>query len=164
MSLELLLYLFGAAALLSGVVGGVFLSFSDFVMTSLAVARPAVGVEAMQIINRRVYGSLFLVLLLGMAPVSLAVAIYACFQLSGWAAFWLVLGGLSYVIGVFGVTVVCNVPMNKKLDALDYSAPDTQTYWAEYLRNWTRWNHLRTLASVGSAACYLIGCLALVKA
>ena len=164
MSLELLLYLFGAAALLSGVVGGVFLSFSDFVMTSLAVARPAVGIEAMQIINRRVYGSLFLVLLLGMAPVSLAVAIYACFQLSGWAAFWLVLGGLSYVIGVFGVTVVRNVPMNKKLDALDYSAPDTQTYWAEYLRNWTRWNHLRTLASVGSAACYLIGCLALVQA
>ncbi|MBV1868799.1 MAG: DUF1772 domain-containing protein [Marinosulfonomonas sp.] len=164
MSLDLLIYVFGIAALLSGIIAGVFLAFSDFVMASLTLAKPAVGIEAMQIINRRVYRSLFLVLLLGMVPVSVGIAIYAHFELSGLPAFWFVLGGLIYVIGVFGVTMVCNVPMNKKLDALDVSMPATKAYWAEHTMCWTRWNHLRTFASVGAAVCFLCGCVALATA
>ena len=47
-------------ALVSAVVGGVFLSFSDFIMRGLALARPAGGIEAMQQINRTVLRSIFL--------------------------------------------------------------------------------------------------------
>ena len=40
----------------------VFLTFSDFVMKSLFASQPATGTEAMQIINRKVYHSIFMVL------------------------------------------------------------------------------------------------------
>ena len=48
-------------------VAGVFLTFSDFVMRSLAATQPAGGIEAMQQINRKVFRTLFMVLLIGMA-------------------------------------------------------------------------------------------------
>ena len=53
-----------------GVVSGVFLTFSDFVMRSLDGARTAAGVEVMQVINREVFRSVFMFLLLGMSALS----------------------------------------------------------------------------------------------
>lgn len=38
-----------------GLVAGVFLTFSDFVMRSLGAVTPASGIAAIQSINRRVY-------------------------------------------------------------------------------------------------------------
>ena len=58
------------AVLACGLVAGVFLTFSDFVMKSLAASPPAGAIEAMQVINRKVYRTLFMALLLGMAALS----------------------------------------------------------------------------------------------
>ena len=163
MTQDLFLILSGLAVVASGLVAGVFLTFSDFVMKSLAVAKAPVGAHAMQLINRYVYGSKFLVLLLGMAPVSLLLAGYAYFYMSGPAAAWIIAGGVVYVIGVFLVTMACNVPMNKRLDVLDPDEPPTAAYWKHYAIVWTRWNHVRTLASVGSTACLLVGVIILAQ-
>ena len=54
------------AVIATGLVAGVFLTFSDFVMRSLAASEAIAGAEAMQEINRKVYGSIFLTLFLGM--------------------------------------------------------------------------------------------------
>jgi hypothetical protein len=62
---------FAGTAFAMALVAGVFMAFSDFVMRSLRVAAPGAGIEAMQQINREVYGSVFLVGLLGLVPVSL---------------------------------------------------------------------------------------------
>jgi uncharacterized membrane protein len=161
MRTELFVLICGAAVVLSGLVAGVFMAFSDFVMKSLAAATPAAGIESMQIINRKVYGSVFLVLLLGMAPVSLGIAVYAIFAVSGPASGWLIAGGTIYVTGVFVVTIACNVPMNKRLDAMDLNVPGTESYWASYASSWTRWNHVRSATSAASAICYLLACILL---
>ena len=70
MSADVTLFAYGLSGLLMALVAGVFLAFSDFVMRSLSDASPRAGIEAMQIINRKVYSSVFLVWLLGLAPVS----------------------------------------------------------------------------------------------
>lgn len=145
--------------LLMGLIAGVFLSFSDFVMKGLGAAKPAAGMEGMQYINRKVYGSLFLVLLMGAAIASLAVASYAYFGMAGSGTTWLIAGAASYFIGVFMITLLANVPMNKRLDLM---APDTeegQVYWHHYLSVWTGWNHIRTLFSAVSSVCFLVGCI-----
>lgn len=55
------------------------------------------------------------------------------------------------IIGMLGCTIAFNVPLNRRLDA---AAPaEGAALWARYLRQWTRWNHLRTVASL--AACGL---------
>lgn len=157
MSPDILVPLIAAAAILNAIVAGVFLTFSDFVMKSLSAAPPATGVQTMQLINRRVYKSVFLVLLLGMAPVSVALALLGLPTLPQAASHWLILGAMLYVIGVLAVTMVCNVPMNKQLDRMVNGAADTNRYWATYLSRWTLWNHLRTAASGAAAVCFVTG-------
>jgi uncharacterized membrane protein len=145
------------AGIASALVAGVFLAFSDFIMRSLTVAEPAAGIEAMQQINRKVYRSLFLVLLMGLAPVSLVLAIAAFWAGNGPAAVWLSAGAGVYLLGVIAVTMAGNVPMNKRLDRLRLPDAGAANYWREYGVRWTRLNHLRTLASALAAGLFLIG-------
>ncbi len=128
-----------------GLVSGVFLTFSDFVMKSLAAANPAGGIESMQIINRRVFKSVFMVLLLGMSALSPFLIGYAYLNVTGSASAWIIAGGVIYLAGVFLVTLIFNVPMNQRLDAMDYAAADAATYWTNtYVPSWTFWNHMDT--------------------
>lgn len=147
------------ASLVASLVAGVFLTFSDFVMRSLGAAAPAAGMEAMQQINRKVYRSVFMVLLMGMVPASLAIAAYAATFAGSAAGVWLLAGAGLYLLGVFGVTAAGNVPMNKKLDVLDLTGHAPLGYWARYERNWTLLNHVRTVASAGTAICFLVGAM-----
>ncbi len=161
MTINWILFVCGASVIACGLVSGVFLAFSDFVMKSLALANPEGGIEAMQIINRKVYGSVFLSLFMGMAPISLLIAGYAYFRLSGPVQSWIIAGAALYLVGAFLVTMVFNVPMNQRLDAMDSSAPETVAYWVKYARHWTFWNHVRTLACAGATLCFLVACVLL---
>ncbi|QKV17168.1 DUF1772 domain-containing protein [Oricola thermophila] len=143
------------AAIASALVAGVFLAFSDFIMRSLGAARPAAGMEAMQEINRKVYRSGFIVLLIAMVPVSLAIVACTPVFAGAMAASWSIAGAVLYILGVFAVTAAGNVPMNKRLDVLDPADGDTRRYWRQYARRWTWLNHVRMAASAGSAICYL---------
>lgn len=147
----------GVIVLANGLVAGAFFAFSDFVMKALRNTNPAAAIEAMQVINRKVYGSIFLALFIGLAPVLFAMAVYAALSLTGPAVMWIVAGGAVYVVGVFLVTLLCNVPMNKKLDAMDYTTDEATAYWQTYLSRWTFWNHVRTAASLASMVCFLVG-------
>ncbi len=151
------------AVIACGLVSGVFLTFSDFVMKSLAAANPAGGIESMQIINRKVFKTVFMVLLLGMSALSPLLIGYAYLYVSGSASSWVIAGGASYLAGVFLVSLVFNVPMNQRLDAMDYSGADAATYWKTYVPSWTFWNHIRTISSGGSAICYLVACVWLAQ-
>lgn len=156
------LTIFGGTAVGMALVSGVFLAFSDFVMRSLRRASPTVGIEAMQLINREVYGSAFLVALLGLVPVSGVLAVYAVLRIEGLASGWFVTGAAIYGIGVVLVTMLGNVPMNRRLDLMAAEAVETRDYWQHYARRWTRLNHLRTLASALAAAAFVAGTVLLV--
>lgn len=142
-----------SAALVAAVNAGVFLAFSDFIMPGFAQIAPTSGRQAMQAINTRVLRSVFLVLLMGLGPVAAGLAIW------GWLAGHLaiVLGGLIYCLGVVGVTMFGNVPMNERLD----KGADAAHYWSTYQRGWTRWNHVRTGSNVLAAFLLAYGAVAL---
>ena len=112
-------------------------------------------------INRKVFRSWFLVMMLGMAPVSLAVAGYAYNYLSAPASPLIIAGAAIYVVFGFLVTMFGNVPMNNHLDRMDPFAEETADYWKTYGLVWTRWNHVRTLGSLASALCFLLASIAL---
>jgi uncharacterized membrane protein len=58
------------AGLAVALVAGVFLGFSDFIMRGLAQAPASQGAAGMVGLNRTVYRSVFMVLFLGLVPVS----------------------------------------------------------------------------------------------
>jgi uncharacterized membrane protein len=159
-----LFFLMQFAILAYALVGGVFLAFSDFIMRSLSLTGGVGGVEAMQVINREVFRWVFMALFLGMAAVSLVISGYAVISLSGPAGTLILLSGLIYLFGCFGVTVVFNVPMNEALAGMDIAADATRSYWTgTYLPRWTFWNSVRTIACGLSAMLLLTGLLWLTQ-
>lgn len=156
----ILIVLMAAAVVAYAFVGGVCLAFSDFIMRSLSLTRGVGGAEAMQHINRQVFRWIFMTLFLGMAAVSLVIVGYAAIVLEGTAALLMIIAGLAYLVGCFGVTVVFNVPMNEALARMDLADEGTLRYWTStYLPRWTFWNSVRTCACAVSAALLLIGLL-----
>lgn len=140
-----------------GLVSGVFLTFSDFVMRSLHKSEREAGIEAMQIINREVFRTLFMVLLIGMSALSPILVWLALQAPQGSPPYWVVLGSCIYILGVFVVTVFGNVPMNTKLDRLDHTSTEAAAYWAKtYYPRWTLFNHIRTFGAAAAAVCFLI--------
>lgn len=156
MNIQLTVWTLMVLAMASSLVSGVFLTFSDFVMKSLAASKPAAGTEAMQIINRKVFRSIFMVLLIGMIPISALVAGYAYWFLDGPVAILLINGGLLYFFGVFIVSMVGNIPMNNVLEALPQGGAAAQAYWPDYVHGWVLWNHVRWVAALGTAASYMV--------
>lgn len=163
MTLQLMMWGLAPVALATGLVAGVFLTFSDFVMRSLAASQPAAGAEAMQVINRKVYSSVFMVLLIGLIPVSALIALLAWVFLPGPAAVWLTIAGALYFAGVFLVSVVGNIPMNRVLDAMPDGGEAAQRYWPDYVRGWVLWNHVRSFSASGATICYMIAAITLAQ-
>ena len=153
----LLFYLTHLAVLAYALVGGVFLAFSDFIMRALSVTSGHGGPEAMQAINREVFRWVFMALLLGLVPVSLLIAAYGVIAVGGSTGTLMLLAGLTYFVGCFGVTVAFNVPMNEALAGMETSANTTLDYWVQtYLPRWSFWNTVRTVACGLSATLLLI--------
>lgn len=147
----------------TGLVSGVFLTFSDFVMKSLAASKPAAGTEAMQIINRKVFQSIFMVLLIGMIPISVLTALYGYWFANGFVSELLIIAALLYFFGVFVVSAIGNIPMNNTLESFPQGGIEAQMYWPDYVRGWVMWNHLRWIAALGSSACYMLGAVLMAQ-
>jgi uncharacterized membrane protein len=141
------------AAAGAAIVGGIFYGFSSFVMRALARLVPLHGAQAMQMINVVVITPSFMAVFVGTAALSLALV--AALVVAGGPANagLLIAASACYVIGCFGVTLVCNVPLNNRLAALD-GAPAAD-YWPNYVAPWVRWNTVRTVASLVSAGLFV---------
>jgi uncharacterized membrane protein len=50
------------------------------------------------------------------------------------------------------------VPRNNRLGEMEPGGPEAFGYWPTYLTEWTRWNHVRTAASLAGSA-LLIGAI-----
>jgi len=143
------------AGLAVALVAGVFLGFSDFIMRGLALAPASQGAAGMVGLNRTVYRSVFMVLLLGLVPVSGTLGLLGLWQLDGTARALTLAGCVAYLIGVVAVTGLGNVPMNTRLEAMDGRPRETADYWPRYAQRWTRLNHARTAGSALAALCWL---------
>ena len=66
-----------------------------------------------------------------------------------------VAASLLYLVGVVGITRVCNIPRNDALAKTTPEATDAARLWADYLTSWTRWNHVRAAAALAAALAFM---------
>ena len=141
----------------AGVVGGVFLAFSTFVMRALAQLPAEQGIAAMQRINIVVINPWFMGVFFGATPL-LGLAAYAArITAQAHASSWLATAFAIYLLGSIGVTIVCNVPRNDRLAKLAPTSAEAETYWPMYVRQWLFWNHIRCIAAIVAAALGAVG-------
>lgn len=140
------------AALGCGLVAGVFFAFSTFVMKALAQQPPAQGIVTMQAINITVINAWFMTVFLGTSVICLILIFSFILRWRQPGATYLLMGALFYLIGCFGVTIGFNVPLNDALAVANPTSTEGGNLWANYLTNWTFWNHVRTSAAFIAAA------------
>jgi uncharacterized membrane protein len=140
------------AAVGCGLIAGVFFAFSTFVMKALAQRPPAQGIAAMQAINITVINPLFLTGFLGTGAACFFLAVSSLLKWNQPDATYLLVGSLLYLVGTLLVTMVFNVPLNNALATVEPDNTDGVNLWANYLSNWTLWNHVRTIAALAAAA------------
>jgi uncharacterized membrane protein len=87
-----------------------------------------------------------MVLFLGTALLCVALVVV---ELAGQRRPLVLAGAALFLLGVFGVTVLANVPLNDALAESDLA-------WTDYLRRWTAWNTVRSVASLAAAGALLI--------
>lgn len=138
-----------------GLMAGVYFAFSTFIMTALGRLDQAAGIAAMNAINVDIVRSLFMPLFLGTTVAGAGLVAIGVLRLSEPAAVSMIAGGGLYVIGMFVVTIVFNVPLNDALAAVQPSSPEAGVVWAAYLKDWVLWNHVRTVASALASALFI---------
>lgn len=146
-----------AAALGSGLVAGTFFIFSVAIMPAFGRLSAAEGAKAMQSINIVILNPAFLGVFLGTAVLSVAIIVLGILRAgqTGWT--YLTAASAVYLGGSIFVTMFFNVPLNNTLAAATPETTEGQALWQTYLRTWTLWNHVRTIASLSSLALFILG-------
>lgn len=130
-----------------GLLAGLYFSFSAFINSALGRIETPAGIAAMNSINVVIVRSPFMPVFLGSSLAALILAGIALLQWHQPGSAAIFAGGVIYVVGMFVCTMVFNVPLNNALLAVDPASANGADVWAKFLREWTFWNHIRTVAS-----------------
>ncbi|MFI0236805.1 DUF1772 domain-containing protein [Streptomyces sp. NPDC016845] len=145
-------------ALWCGLVAGVFVAFSTFVMRGLGALPAARGIAAMNAVNVAALTPAFMVVFLGAALLCAVIAVVTFVLWPDENTVELLLGCALYLVGSFGVTIAANIPRNTALAALagDEESESSAAYWRTYLREWVLFNHVRSAASLAASASFVL--------
>ena len=137
-----------AAAIGSGLVAGIFFAFSTFIMAAFSRIPAEQGIAAMNSINVTIVRSPFMALFVPTAILCIVISVLALMNWRGGASALMLAGAALYVLASFLSTIIFNVPMNDALAKVGGSGTEAAALWATYLKDWTWWNHVRTIASL----------------
>ncbi len=136
------------ATICAGLMAGVYFAFSSFIMRSLDQLGATQAVETMNVINKVILRSWFMVPFFGSTLLYLVLAAIAVLD-PDLAGRWLLFAaGMIYIAGMFVCTAGFNVPLNKRLAQVNGGNTAKANGWAYYFRRWTRWNHIRSISSL----------------
>lgn len=145
--------LLSSAVIGAGLVAGLFYGWAVSVNPGLRRVSDTTYVTTMQNINRAIINPLFLIPFLGI-PVILAAATVSQFRAGDTRRGWYLASATAvYLLGVLGITVGGNIPLNNALDSFDLATASEQalaTRRKTYETPWVRWHNVRTVASVMS--------------
>ncbi|MBY3083636.1 DUF1772 domain-containing protein [Rhizobium laguerreae] len=144
-----------AAAIGSGLVAGIFFAFSTFIMTAFSRIPTEQGIAAMNSINVTIVRSPFMGLFVPTAILCFVIAVLTLIDWRGGASFLMLAGAGLYIFAAFLSTIIFNVPMNDALAKVGGNGTEAVQLWTTYLRVWTWWNHVRTIASLLASAAFV---------
>jgi len=103
------------------------------------------------VLNRWFFAAFF-----GTALCCLVLGVSSFFRWDRADAIYVLTGSLLYLVGTILVTIIFNVPLNDALAAVDPTTADASHVWTNYVKSWTAWNHVRTVAALAAAASFTV--------
>ncbi|MFS8617233.1 MAG: anthrone oxygenase family protein [Solitalea sp.] len=140
----------GITCLLTGLVAGLFYSYSCSVTGGLGKLPAREYLTAFQAINKAILNPWFFAGFLG-CLVALPLSTWLAYRGGVQDAFHLLLASSAvYLFGVFGVTILGNVPLNEHVATLQADTLPEEELAEErslFERPWNKYNRIRTVAS-----------------
>ena len=143
---ELLRWTLILSCLGSGMMAGLFVSFSTFMMKALGSLDSSNGMQAMQAINRTILRPSFLLVFLGTAVLAAVSGFIAYALVKPWL--YIIAAAAIYIFACVLSTGLFNAPLNDLLEQADAATDEGRCLWRDYLTQWTNWNHVRSFACV----------------
>lgn len=151
------------AVLLTGLAAGLFYGYDCSVIKGLGNLPAKEYVHAFQSINRTILNPYFFVSFMG-SLLLLPVAAWMSYNSSAVTAFYFLLAAaVVYGIGVFGVTIFGNVPLNNSLgqfDTMTATASSVEAARQKFEASWNMLHHVRTCAAILS---FTLAILSIIK-
>ncbi|HEX2622345.1 MAG TPA: anthrone oxygenase family protein [Phototrophicaceae bacterium] len=150
------------AGTLTGLSAGVYYTFNVAVMPALRAIRGKQHIAMMQAVNIKIQNPVFFLSFFG-PTVLLPLAAWQNRDLAEFPL--LVAAALLHIVGVNGVTVVGNIPINDKLEKIntDHLSEEEADQIREEFHGtasaWMRLHNIRTITATLATALVLIACL-----
>ena len=146
----------------TGLIAGLFYSYSCSVNPGLAKLPDGEYLAAMQSINREILNPVFFATFIG-TLLLLPVSTWLQYNEGVSKSFsFLLAATLIYAIGVFGVTIFGNVPLNDGLDKFNLhsaSIAEIKRQRAMFEMPWNKLHSIRTIANIVSLVLVIIACV-----
>lgn len=137
--------------LLTALSAGLFFAYACSVNPGLHLLPDEAYLTAMQHINRVIQNPAFFVVFMG--PVVLLPWV-TWTQKAQPSFYWWAAAAVLYIVGVFGITLFGNVPLNNMLEQFDISratAQDMAAVRQKFEGPWGAWHWVRTVAAILAA-------------
>ena len=144
------------AILLTGLMAGIFFTWSNAVKPGIGKLSDIEYLRALQSMNRVILNNAFKIIFLGAIIVVALVPVFY-FNLYPKNIFWLFVFTLViYWIGVFGVTVSGNIPLNEILDKTNLESITSEEIKTLRKSIEVKWNNFNLIRCISSAITFLI--------
>ena len=144
------------AIFLTGIMAGIFFTWSNAVKPGIGKLSDLEYLNALQSMNRVILNGAFLIVFVG-AIIAVALVPLFHFHLYPKNIFWLFICILLiYWVGVFGVTVFGNIPLNEILDKTNLETITLEEIKALRSTIENKWNNFNLIRSISSGITFLL--------
>ena len=152
-----------SATFLTGLIAGLFYSYSCSVNLGLGKLRDIEYLKAMKSINKAILNPWFFLSFIGsLVAIPLATTLYY-YNTGVDTSFYLLLSAsLTYVVGVFCVTIRGNVPLNEELDSFNIEQAAIQEIKIKKKNFEKPWNRFHFVRSISNVAAFLLLLVAII--
>jgi len=144
------------AILLTGLMAGIFFTWSNAVKPGIGKLSDIEYLRALQSMNRVILNNAFKIIFLG-AIIAVALVPVFYFNLYPRNIFWLfVFTLIIYWIGVFGVTVSGNIPLNEILDKTNLESITSEEIKTLRKSIEVKWNNFNLIRCISSGITFIL--------
>ena len=143
-----------------GLTAGIFYCWSVSVTPGIALLPDKEYITAFQQLDKAIINPLFMICFMGLALL-LPVCTWVHYQKPQPLRFWLLLAAsVLYIVGVVGITMTANVPMNESLSTFNTETATAAEISARRLAHEGRWNYLNNIRTFCCVICLALTVLA----
>jgi len=145
-----------------GLTAGIFYCWSVSVTPGLALLSDKEYITTFQQLNKAIQNPLFFLCIMG-TMFLLPLSTWVHFQKPLPLSFWLLLAAsIIYFVGVMGVTMGANVPMNNEMDVFNTATATIAELSAKRIAFEAKWNFLNNIRTISCILCLTLTVLACI--